>query len=116
MGQLVLQNMEFYAHHGHFEEERIIGGRFTVDLVIDTDISKASETDDLGDAVDYSKIYEVVRAEMSLPSHLLEHVAKRIVDAVYKVSGNISRVSVTVSKLNPAIGGTMGKFSVTLTR
>ena len=116
MGQLVLQNMEFYAHHGHFEEERIIGGRFTVDLVIDTDISKASETDDLGDAVDYSKIYEVVRAEMSRPSHLLEHLAKRIVDAVFPVSGNISRVTVTVSKLNPAIGGNMGKFSVILTR
>jgi len=116
MGQLILHNMEFYAHHGHFKEERIIGGRFTVDLVIDTDISKAAETDDLEDAVDYSKIYEVVRTEMSQPSHLLEHLAKRIIDAVYTISGNISQVTVTVSKLNPAIGGNMGKFSIILTR
>jgi len=108
--------MEFYAHHGHFDEERIIGGRFTVDLVIDTDFSKAAETDDLEDAVDYSKVYEIVRAEMSSPSHLLEHLAKRISDAVFTVSENISGMTVTVSKLNPAIGGTMGKFSVTLAR
>ncbi len=28
MGQLVLDNMEFFAHHGHFDEEQVIGGRF----------------------------------------------------------------------------------------
>ena len=61
MGQLVLENMEFYAHHGHFDEEQTIGGRFTVDLVIDTDFSKAAETDNLEDAVDYSLVYEMVK-------------------------------------------------------
>jgi dihydroneopterin aldolase len=116
MGQLVLHNMEFYAHHGHFEEERIIGGRFLVDLTVDTDITKAAETDDLNDAVDYSKIYEAVRHEMTIPSSLLEHLAKRIVDSVYSISGNISKVTVTVSKLNPAIGGSLQKFSVILTK
>ncbi len=116
MGQLVLDNMEFLAHHGHFDEEQIIGGRFTVDLIIDTDFTRASETDDLADAVDYSMIYEAVKAEMAHPSRLLEHLAKRIVDAVYLVSGKITRVSATVSKLNPAIGGTMSRFSVIYTR
>lgn len=113
MGQLVLENMEFYARHGHFEEEQKIGGRFAVDLVIDTDFSKAAETDDLDDAVDYSHIFELVKAEMETPSKLLEHIAKRIADKVYSASGKISKVRVTVSKLNPAIGGSMSRFSVT---
>jgi 7,8-dihydroneopterin aldolase/epimerase/oxygenase len=116
MGQLVLHNLEFYAHHGHFEEERIIGGRFLVDITVDTDITKAAETDNLNDAVDYTRIFEAVRHEMSQPSSLLEHLAKRIVDAVYSVSENISKVSVTVSKLNPAIGGNLQRFSVILTK
>ncbi len=75
MAQLTLQNMEFYAHHGHFTEENIIGGRFRVDVVIETDISKAAASDDLKDAVDYSRVYELVKKEMHQVSHLIEHVA-----------------------------------------
>jgi len=116
MGQLVLQNMEFYAHHGHYPEEQIIGGKFSVDLVIDTDISAAAISDSLPDAIDYSLIYEAVRKEMDHPSHLLEHLVERIMQAVYSVSDRIRKVTVTVSKLNPPVGGKMDKFSVVLTR
>jgi dihydroneopterin aldolase len=116
MGQLLLENMEFYAFHGHYSEEQTIGGRFSVDLVIDTNLSKASETDLLDDAVDYSRVYELVRKEMEQPSRLLEHLASRIIRAVYTASDHITSVTVRVSKLNPAIGGQMSKFTVVLTR
>jgi 7,8-dihydroneopterin aldolase/epimerase/oxygenase len=116
MGQLILDNMEFYAHHGHFDEEQTIGGRFTVTLVIDTDFTKAAEADDLKDALDYSRIYVRVRNEMEKPSRLLENLAKRIVDAVYKISDRITRITVTVSKLNPVFGGNMERFTVVLSR
>jgi 7,8-dihydroneopterin aldolase/epimerase/oxygenase len=116
MGQLILENMEFYAHHGHYDEEQTIGGRFTVDLVIDTDLSKPAETDQLVDAIDYSRIYEVVQQEMEKPSRLLEHLAMRIIKAVYTTSEGIASVRVTVSKLNPTIGGNLKKFSVVITR
>lgn len=116
MGQLVLDNMEFYAFHGHFAEERKIGGRFSVNAVIETDFQKAAITDDLNDAIDYSKVYEAVKAQMDIPSNLLEHLAVRIMDAIYAVSPLISSVTLTVSKHNPAIGGQMGRFSVTLTK
>jgi dihydroneopterin aldolase len=116
MGQLVLENIEFYAHHGHFDEEQTIGGRFTVTVVIDTDFSRAAETDDLNDALDYSVVYELIKKEMGKPSRLMEHLARRIVDVVYIVSDRINSVTVTVSKLNPAIGGNISKFSVVLTR
>ncbi|HEX2396500.1 MAG TPA: dihydroneopterin aldolase, partial [Bacteroidales bacterium] len=112
MGQLILRNMEFYAHHGHFKEEQIIGGRFSVDLLIETDMTRASETDELTDTVDYSRVYEAVKTEMACPSKLLEHLAKRIIDAVYRVSDDVGKVTVTVSKINPAIGGKLDKFSV----
>jgi dihydroneopterin aldolase len=108
--------MEFYAHHGHFSEEQIIGGRFTVDMIIDTDLSSAAKTDKIQDAVDYSKVYDAIKVEMATPSKLVENLAKRILDAVYKVSDRITKVTVTVSKLNPAIGGSMERFSVIMTR
>jgi dihydroneopterin aldolase len=116
MAQLTLQNMEFYAHHGHFTEENIIGGRFRVDVVIETDISKASASDDLKDAVNYSRVYELVKKEIHQVSHLIEHVAGRIADGIHAEFKGINQVTVTVFKLNPPVGGKMDHFSVTITR
>ena len=116
MAQLILQNMEFYAHHGHFTEENIIGGRFRVDVVIETDISKPSASDDLMDAVDYGRVYELVKKEIHQVSHLIEHVAGRITDAIHAEFKGIGQVTVTVFKLNPPVGGKMDHFSVTITR
>jgi len=116
MAQLVLENMEFYAYHGHYSEENIIGGRFQVDVIIDTDISKAALSDDLKDAVDYSRVYELVKQEMQQVSHLVEHIAGRIADAIRAEFNQAAQVTVTVSKLNPQVGGKMGRFSVTITK
>jgi dihydroneopterin aldolase len=116
MGKLLLENMEFYAHHGHYAEENIIGGRFRVDVEIDTDISKAAATDDLAHAVDYSRVYELVKTEMKQVSHLLEHLASRITDSIHAKFSHVTQVTVTVSKLNPPVGGKMDRVSVTVTR
>ncbi len=35
--------MEFYAFHGHYEEEQIVGNRFLVDLEMETDMEKAAQ-------------------------------------------------------------------------
>lgn len=114
MAQLVLENMEFYAYHGHYAEENIIGGRFRVDVVIDSDISQAAKSDDLSDALDYSRIYALVKKEMEQTSRLLEHIAGRIAESIRAEFSQASLVTVTVSKLNPQVGGSMGRFSVTI--
>jgi dihydroneopterin aldolase len=116
MARLALENMEFYAYHGHYAEENIIGGRFRVDVVIDTDISKASGSDELTDALDYSRIYEIVKKEMNQVSRLVEHVASRIVEAIRAEFSQAEQVTVTVSKLNPPVGGSAELFSVTITK
>ena len=41
MGLIQIENMEFYAFHGHFKEERIVGNKFIVDLTIETDMTNA---------------------------------------------------------------------------
>jgi dihydroneopterin aldolase len=116
MAQLVLENMEFYAYHGHFAEENIVGGRFSVDVVLETNVDLVSVSDNLEDAVDYGRVYELVKREMGQVSRLLEHVVKRIVDAIQGEFKQVEKITVTVSKLNPPVGGKMDRFSVTLTR
>lgn len=116
MGVIRIENMEFYAYHGHFREEQIVGNRFLVDLSLETDMTLPSSTDNLRDAVNYQKAYEIVKREMQKKSHLLEHIASRILDALYDELTGIDRATIKVSKMNPPVGGRVECVSVTLSK
>ncbi|MDR2466094.1 MAG: dihydroneopterin aldolase [Prevotellaceae bacterium] len=115
-GTIELENMEFFARHGCGEEERTAGGIFLVSLRIATDAEQASESDNLLDALDYQAAYNIVAREMATPSSLLEHVARRILAALYDELSGIRKATVKVSKLNPPLGGKVEKSSVSLSR
>ena len=115
-GLIELEEMEFYAYHGHFEEEQIVGNKFLVNITLETDCSKAAETDDLKDALDYVSVYKITKEEMEIKSHLLEHLTKRIIDRIHREFPQVVSSTVKVSKLNPPMGGRMEKVSVTFSR
>jgi dihydroneopterin aldolase len=116
MGLIQIEGMEFYSFHGHFKEEQIVGNKFLVDLTLETDMEKPMLSDNLKDAVNYQRVYEIVKMQMELKSHLLEHIAGRIVDAILAEMEGIKKITVKVSKLNPPIGGKMNSVSVVLSR
>ncbi len=114
MGLIHIENMEFYAFHGHYREEQIVGTRFIVDLTIETDMSVPSKSDNLRDAVNYQKAYQIVKEQMEKKSYLLENIAGRILDALYSEMQDIKKATVKVSKMNPPMGGKIGSVSVVM--
>jgi 7,8-dihydroneopterin aldolase/epimerase/oxygenase len=114
MGLITIKGMDFYSFHGHFAEEQLIGTHFRVDLSVETDTTAAEQSDQLADTLDYQALYKVVKTEMAKDSKLLEHVARRIIDSVRERFQEVTGVSVTVSKLNPPLGGKMESVSVGL--
>jgi dihydroneopterin aldolase len=108
--------MEFYSFHGHFREERIVGNKFLVDLTIETDMKLPSVSDNLKDAVNYQRVYDIVKSQMEMKSHLLEHIAGRILNAIYTEMEGIEKITVKVSKMNPPMGGKIGSVSIIMTR
>jgi dihydroneopterin aldolase len=114
MGLIQIENMEFYSFHGHFKEERIVGNKFLVNLTIETDMKKPEESDNLKDAVNYQRVYEIVKQQMETKSYLLENIAGRILEAIYAEMVGIEKVTVKVSKLNPPMGGKIGSVSVVM--
>lgn len=108
--------MSFFAHHGCFEEERKIGTNFIVDCEFETDTTLAENSDNINDTVNYLDVYQLIKKEMEIPSHLLENVGKRIIDVILDSYTEISSCKVTVHKLNPPLGGQMKSVSVTLQR
>ena len=116
MGLIEIEGMHFYAYHGHFKVEQIVGNDFLVDLQLESDCSEAAISDDLNDALNYQAVYTLVKKEMAIKSHLLENVAKRILDTLHAEFPNLEKSKIKVSKMNPPMGGEIEKVSVTLSR
>jgi len=112
MAKIALNNMIFFAHHGCFEAERIVGTRFCVNLSFDVDTAKAEHSDDVSDTVSYLDVYQLVKAEMQISSNLLEHVARRVSDAILQGFPQISNLEIEIQKMNPALGGEIGSAAV----
>lgn len=112
-----LLDMRFYAHHGCFEEEQEIGTYFSVDVSMESPCSLVSvQSDRLEDTINYQTVYDAVKEEMMQSSHLLEHVAGRIVNRLKNDFPQSKAVKVCISKLSPSLGGQVGASKVTLTK
>jgi 7,8-dihydroneopterin aldolase/epimerase/oxygenase len=107
MGKIILEGMEFFAYHGCYKEEQVIGTKFIVDLTVDTDTSVAEASDHLKDTLSYVSLYHVVKKEMEEKSHLLEHVAGRIMDSLKSEFTQLTSIELKISKVNPPVGGKM---------
>ena len=116
MGQIRLNGMEFYAYHGCYREEQLTGNNFVVDITMDYDMEKASNSDDLRDALNYAEAYELVKQEMSIRSYLLEHLSSRILDRLFERFPQLREATVYIAKLNPPIDGPMQNVSVSQQR
>ena len=111
-----LVNMEFYAYHGCFKEEQIIGNKFTVTLTVETDLSLPAVSDELSDAVNYQELYRIVKREMEITSKLLENVANRITSGVHQSFPEVKNITVSISKLNPPVGGKVEASRVVMSK
>jgi dihydroneopterin aldolase len=101
---ITLNDVRFHAFHGVLPQETAVGADFVVNLRLGYDISRAMQTDDVGDTLNYAEVYELVKHQMDVPSKLLEHVAGRIVDAVRKAYPAITSIDLELTKLNPPMG------------
>ncbi len=114
MGEIKLEDIRVYAHHGCLPEETIIGSDYLVQLHVGVDLSVSALSDSLEDTADYVLLNKIVVDEMKQPSKLLEHVALRINQTILKTIKCVEWSQVTVSKINPPIGGDVDRVSIIL--
>jgi len=112
MGLITVEGIRVFAYHGHLPEEAILGGHFIVNVWVEADTVEVEKTDDLNHTVDYVKIIEIVKEQMAIRSNMIEHPAKRIVDAILPLH-KVQKVTVEVEKIQPPIDASFDKISVT---
>lgn len=110
-----MHGMAFFGRHGVFPAERELGARFTVDVELDADLSRAGRSDRLQDTIDYAYAYRLVREVVEgEPCHLLEAVAERIARRLLELD-LVQRVTVRIRK-RPPLPGEFESFGVEVTR
>ena len=112
MGLIRIEGMEFFAYHGCYEAEQIVGNKFLVDLVMETDITTPSQSDNIDDALNYHHAYNIVKEQMMIRSNLLENIAKRVMDALYENFPQLKKATIKIAKLHPPMGGQIRSVSV----
>ncbi len=115
-GTLELTGMKFHAFHGCLDFERIQGAEYIVDFRTEIEMDQAIKSDKLDNTLDYSKIYDLIKKEMSIPSSLIENVAGRIMASISESFPNLEHFTIKLSKLCPPVNGPADKASITLSR
>ena len=116
MTRITLENLEFHAYHGCLEHEQQLGNTFIVTLSMELDTSLAGATDELVHTLNYQLVYDVVKAQMKIPSKLIEHVGQRIVDTLFSAFPQIQVLAVKLSKMNPPLGGKVDCVTIELSK
>lgn len=116
MGTIQVNNIKLYAYHGCLDEEAKIGSEYKVNVEVKAALKKSAISDDLIDTVDYVHLNYIVKTEMAVRSKLLEHVAKRIIDRIFKELQTVKKAKVGVAKINPPIGGNVEEVVIILSK
>ncbi len=110
MAIIRVEGLSVFGHHGARPYEKEAGQRLEVDLELEPADDRAERTDRLGDAVDYDRLYELVREVVEGKSfHLLEALAATTAETILARFA-VRRVRVRIAKQN--LGWTTGGRAV----
>jgi 7,8-dihydroneopterin aldolase/epimerase/oxygenase len=117
MDKIYVTRMQFYGYHGVFPEETRLGQRFMVDLVVDVDLKKAGQSDNLDESINYGELYQLCKDIVEgKPFKLVEAVAEEIASRCLGEYPKAQSVTVKVIKPDPPIQGHYESVAVEIMR
>ncbi|MFC4403600.1 dihydroneopterin aldolase [Gracilibacillus xinjiangensis] len=106
MDKIHINQMMFYGYHGLFPEERKLGQRFSVDLTMELDLTKAGKTDQMEYSIDYGAVYTVVKEVVEGEAvNLMETLAEKIAKQLFMNFPLLQACVVKAYKPDPPIPG-----------
>ena len=101
---IFIDKLRLHAFHGVMEQERRVGADFTISLRVHYNIGVAMKSDEVADTLSYGDLYQIVKEQMAMPSHLLEHVSARIGNAIFTRFPQATDIDLKITKINPPMG------------
>lgn len=109
---IALEGLQFYAYHGLYREEQIIGNHFVLDIRVS--IHEPEDPESLSESVNYEVLHTIARQVMQTPQPLLEKVVHDISVQIKSAFPAVRRSSVTLKKQAPPLGGDVACTVVSL--
>jgi 7,8-dihydroneopterin aldolase/epimerase/oxygenase len=101
LSRITIKNAQYYAYHGVKQEERKLGGKYEVDLIMDYDAKSAIVRDDVNYALNYEIAMYCISEVMTGDSYsLIETIANEILNSVVEKFEFLQKATVRVRKIN----------------
>lgn len=111
---VALQGAEFFAKHGFYPEEQLLGCKFSVDIAVGFIPPGNLNEDNLANTVNYERLYELTSKQMQQPRKLIETLCQAIIGEIKKEYPFVESIVVTIKKLNPPMPGKVDHSGVTI--
>jgi len=106
-----------FGYHGLFDDERENGQGFLVDVILNMDLSKVSQSDSIDDTVNYSTLCDLILEEIvGPPVSLIEKLAGQIAERILREYPKVDSVRITVHKPDAPVAAKVKDLSVSLVR
>jgi dihydroneopterin aldolase len=115
MIKVSLHGAEFFARHGFYPEEQLLGSKFVLDIDVEFHTGTDLTGDHIADTVNYEQLYTIAEEEMRHTRKLLEAIAQAIANKIRTAHPYVDKIRVEVKKLNPPLKGQVAYSSVTVT-
>ncbi len=109
-----LVDILLHGYHGLFEEEKLVGNTFKINVTVVYQPSVFPITA-LKDTIDYATVFNILQAQMQVATPLLETVAANFTLAVFEKFSTAKEISIHIQKMVPPIVGMVGSVAVGLT-
>ena len=117
MDKMYIKDLEIYANHGVFQEEKTLGQRFLISLELFISLREAGTTDDITKTVHYGDLCNLVEKEFKKESYdLLEKATEKLAEIILLEYDLVQRVKVTIKKPWAPIGKPLRYAAVEIDR
>ena len=117
MDKIYLKNVEIFANHGVFKEEKTLGQKFILDLELTLSLEEAGRTGDLTRSVHYGELCHGIEKEFVKESYdLIETAAQKVAEFTLYNYPLVKEVKVTLKKPWVPIGRDLDYAAVQIER
>ncbi len=106
-----LSNLQFHSFHGIYEEEKIVGNSYEVNVEVTVDGSEP--VTELDQTINYEILYAITAQRMSIPTPLLETLAQDMANLLYAADKRARSVKVNIQKKYPPFAAIQGSVGLT---
>src|SRR3712207_6077412 len=113
MDKIYIEDLEVFANHGVYEEEKKLGQKFLISAEVFIDLQKPGLTDNLNETVNYGLLCcEIEELFTNDIYDLIEKAAEQVADDILLRYEEVQRIKLKIKKPWAPIGKQIGRAHV----